>query len=232
MIPYEFDAERFSRWMSYVLRHNPARYGLQPDRHGYVDLDAFFLIAKRRYPSVNEEHLHSLVETGGSGRFEIAGNRLRARYGHSIPVEPTGPPVEPPQRLYHGAEAADTEAMLSKGLSPMERRMIHLSETIEDALAVARRKTGRPCSGSWPRRPTQRASRSTVKVACTSPHRFRPSSSASSRCPPPPPHRRNCSKPQFTPQKHRGDTETQRASNDTFLCASVEFCVSVVSCTS
>jgi len=35
---YEFDAERFSRWMAYVLRHNSARYGLQPDRHGYVDV--------------------------------------------------------------------------------------------------------------------------------------------------------------------------------------------------
>lgn len=50
MIPYEFDAERFSRWMAYVLRHNPARYGLSPDRHGFVDVEEFLRIAQRRYP--------------------------------------------------------------------------------------------------------------------------------------------------------------------------------------
>jgi len=64
LVPYEFDAERFSRWMSYVLRHNPTRYGLQPDRHGYVDLEVFFLIAKRRYPDVAAEQLRTLIEAG------------------------------------------------------------------------------------------------------------------------------------------------------------------------
>ena len=144
MIPYEFDAERFSRWMSYVLRHNPARYGLQPDRHGYVDLETFFSIAKRRYPTVDEHQLRNLIETSGSGRFEVAGNRLRARYGHSISVEPAGPPVDPPRRLYHVAEVVHTQAILAQGLVPMDRRMVHLSETIEDALAIARRKTDQP----------------------------------------------------------------------------------------
>ena len=144
MIPYEFDAERFSRWMSYVLRHNPTRYGLQPDRHGYVDLEAFFLIARRRYPDVAPEQLRHLIEGGGSGRFEISNNRLRARYGHSIPIEPAGSPVEPPQRLYHGTEATHTEAIVTQGLQPMGRRLIHLSETVEDAIAVAMRKTPQP----------------------------------------------------------------------------------------
>ena len=144
MIPYEFDAERFSRWMSYVLRHNPTRYGLQPDRHGYVDLEAFFLIAKQRYPNVTPEQLRTLIETGGSGRFEVTGSRLRARYGHSILVEPVGTPVEPPARLYHGTDAARTEAIVRDGLVPTDRQMLHLSDTLEEALAIARRKTDQP----------------------------------------------------------------------------------------
>jgi len=143
MIPYEFDAERFSRWMSYVLRHNPTRYGLQPDRHGYVDLEAFLLIAARRYPDVTPERLRGLVE-GGASRFEIADRRLRARYGHSIPVEPSSPPVEPPERLYHGTEAERAETIRSAGLQPFDRRMVHLSDTLEDALTVAQRRTDRP----------------------------------------------------------------------------------------
>ncbi len=144
MLPYEFDAERFSRWMSYVLRHNPARYGLQPDRHGYVDLEEFFLIATRRYPGVTPDRLRGLIEAGGAGRFEIAGNRLRARYGHSIPVEPAGSPIEPPEWLYHGADAVLASKILADGLMPQDRRMIHLSETVDDAFAVAKRKTEQP----------------------------------------------------------------------------------------
>ncbi len=144
MTPYEFDAERFSRWMSYALRHNPIRYGLTPDRHGFVDFESFFLAAKRRYPQVSEDRLRGLIEATGGGRFELAGNRLRARYGHSISIEPVAPPIEPPARLYYGSEAARTDTILAQGLEPRDRRMVHLSETVEDALAIARRKTDRP----------------------------------------------------------------------------------------
>lgn len=144
MIPYEFDAERFSRWMSYVLRHNPARYGLQTDRHGYVDLAAFFLIARRRYPGIDPDKLRLLIEQGGTGRFEILEGRLRARYGHSIPVDPAGEPVAPPERLYHGTESARLETLLAEGLKPSDRRLVHLSQTVDEALTIARRKTDRP----------------------------------------------------------------------------------------
>jgi putative RNA 2'-phosphotransferase len=144
MIPYEFDAERFSRWMSYVLRHNPSRYGLQTDRHGYVDLDAFFLIARRRYPGTDPDKLRLLIEQGGTGRFEIDGHRLRARYGHSIPVDPAGTPADPPPRLYYGMDTARVQACLAEGLKPSDRRLVHLSQSVEDAMTIARRKTDQP----------------------------------------------------------------------------------------
>jgi len=141
MIPYEFDAERFSRWMAYVLRHNPARYGLQPDRHGYVDFDEFFLIAKRRYPHATPEMLKDIISTGGAGRFEMAGERLRARYGHSIPVEPPGEAVEPPPILYAGLEAERVQPVLKEGLMPRDRQLVHLSESLADALSLITKKT-------------------------------------------------------------------------------------------
>ncbi|MBI4341831.1 MAG: RNA 2'-phosphotransferase [Candidatus Omnitrophica bacterium] len=144
MIPYEFNAERFSRWMAYVLRHNPERYGLQIDRHGYVNVEEFMKIAQRRYPDLSVDQLKDLIASSGSARFELAGSLVRARYGHSIPVEPVGPPVEPPPQLYYGTEAARLEALLDGGLSPVDRRMLHLSVAAEEALSIARRKTEQP----------------------------------------------------------------------------------------
>lgn len=143
-VPYEFDAERFSRWMSYVLRHNPARYGLQPDRHGYVDLESFLTIAQRRYPGATTERLRELIQAGTEGRFELSAGRLRARYGHSIPIEPPGPAVEPPERLYHGVDAARIDGLLAGGLAPDSRQMVHLSETAEEAAHIAQRKLEHP----------------------------------------------------------------------------------------
>lgn len=145
MIPYEFAAERFSRWMAYVLRHNPERYGLSTDRHGYVDFEEFVRVAATRYPSLDPQRLRELIATSaGPERFEIAQGRIRARYGHSIPVEPPGPPVAPPDQLYHGIAASSVEAVRAEGLKPTDRRMLHLSETAEEALAVAQRKIEQP----------------------------------------------------------------------------------------
>lgn len=144
MIPYEFNAERFSRWMAYVLRHNPSRYGLQPDQHGYVDFEAFLAIARQRYPDLTPGQLRDLIASGGSDRFEVTDTRLRARYGHSIPVEPSTQPVIPPPRLYYGMDAIRVAFILREGLKPSERQMLHLSEYAEDAWAIIQRKTSQP----------------------------------------------------------------------------------------
>lgn len=144
MIPYEFSAERFSRWMAYVLRHNPTRYGLTADRYGFVDLEAFLTIARRRYPSVSSDRLRALIDEGDRNRFAVAEGRLRARYGHSIVVEPAGEPITPPEWLYHGSDLARRERVMLDGVQPMDRRMVHLSATIDDAMSVACRKTAQP----------------------------------------------------------------------------------------
>lgn len=143
VVPYEFDAERFSRWMAYVLRHNPGRYGLLADRHGFVDLHLFEQIARRRYPQVEPQRLRELI-ANASDRFELSENRLRARYGHSIPVDPAGTPITPPAQLYYGLDAAQAEAAVREGLRPGERRLLHLSRQPEEALAVAGRKSPQP----------------------------------------------------------------------------------------
>ena len=144
MIPYEFNAERFSRWMAYVLRHNPDRYGLQTDQHGYVDVEEFMKIAQRRYPDLDMSRLKQLITSSGATRFELAGDRVRARYGHSIPVEPVGPPVTPPEQLFYGTDLTRLDALAANGLNPVDRRMLHLSETADEAFSIASHKSEQP----------------------------------------------------------------------------------------
>ena len=144
MLPYEFEADRFSRWIAYVLRHNPSRYGLEPDRYGYVDFSAFAELAKRHAATMTLERLREFLIASGAERFEITGNRVRARYGHSIAVEPSGAPITPPEHLYHGTEHGQMAAIQRDGLQPIGRWMIHLSATFQEALAVAGRNTEQP----------------------------------------------------------------------------------------
>ena len=140
MIPYEFSAERFSRWMAYVLRHNPERYGLQADPHGYVDFEEFLRAAARRYPALPAEQLRGLIASAGPTRFDVTEGRIRARYGHTFPAAPVGAPADPPAQLYHGADAALAPRLLAEGLAPTDRTMLHLSDTVQDAVAVASKR--------------------------------------------------------------------------------------------
>ncbi|MGV0624606.1 RNA 2'-phosphotransferase [Mycolicibacter minnesotensis] len=62
-----------------------------------------------------------------STRYELDPHqqRIRARYGHSIPTR-TGQPTEPPTVLYHGTKWSSLTPILRDGLSPMSRQQVHL----------------------------------------------------------------------------------------------------------
>jgi putative RNA 2'-phosphotransferase len=62
-----------------------------------------------------------------STRYEMDAHqqRIRARYGHSLPTG-TGQPAEPPTVLYHGTKWHNLTAILRDGLSPMQRQQVHL----------------------------------------------------------------------------------------------------------
>lgn len=74
---------RVSRYMSYLLRHNPQ--GLRMNRYGFVDLDELIKKVKERF-HVNREFILEIVEGSERRRFEVVDNKIRALYGHTIPV--------------------------------------------------------------------------------------------------------------------------------------------------
>ena len=86
--------------------------------------------------------VEAAVALPGKKRYEIAGSRVRARYGHSTGERVEHPPAEPPELLFHGTSAAAVAAIARDGLRPMTRQSVHLSADRETALAVARRRRG------------------------------------------------------------------------------------------
>jgi len=85
-----------------------------------------------------------LVEESDRKRFEIVGNRIRALYGHSVPVYLRLEEDKAVEWLYHGTTEEAAKEILEKGLKPMKRMWVHLSPTTDIATQVGRRRTSNP----------------------------------------------------------------------------------------
>ncbi|MGC9346442.1 MAG: RNA 2'-phosphotransferase [Candidatus Bathyarchaeales archaeon] len=75
---------KVSRYMSYLLRHNPEN--LKMDRHGFISLDELLEKIKERF-QVDKKFIFEIVKKSDRKRFEIVEGKIRALYGHTIPVK-------------------------------------------------------------------------------------------------------------------------------------------------
>jgi len=135
---------RLSKFISFVLRHKPENFGLKPDPFGYVNTGDLLLVLQNRYGNVQLSDIERVVKNCPKGRFEIKGEKIRARYAHSIEVQLDTQPSEPPEYLYHGSSPAMKNTILAEGLKSMQRRYVHLSKNKEEAFQVGRRKSQSP----------------------------------------------------------------------------------------
>lgn len=133
---------KVSKYMSYLLRHNPE--DLEMDEEGFVKISLLLHKLREKY-SITENFVHSVVnDPEGKKRFEIVDNKIRAVYGHSLKVKINYPEDKTTQVFYHGTTPAYAEKILKEGLKPMKRQWVHLSTTIENAKETAKRKTSTP----------------------------------------------------------------------------------------
>ena len=135
---------KLSKFLSYILRHNPDKYGLKLDKSGEANLEEVLVILKERFKDFKKEDLLRLVERDPKGRFDISKGKIRATYGHSIDVSPKSKSVTPPEVLYHGTSEESMERILTGGLKPMDRQYVHLSLDEKDAYAVGLRHSEKP----------------------------------------------------------------------------------------
>ena len=130
---------RNSRFLAYILRHNPEKFSIKIDEKGFAKIDE---IIKKTYLSY--EDIEEILRHDKKGRYERRGDMIRATYGHSIEIKDYLPTVEPPEYLYHGTSRKASKKILENGLFPMGRRYVHLSVSEDDALMVGIRRDENP----------------------------------------------------------------------------------------
>ena len=131
-----------SKYMSYLLRHDPK--DLKMDEHGFVDFNELLQKIREKFPDADESLIVEIVERSERRRFELRDGKIRALYGHSIPVKLGLKEDSSVKILYHGTTPEAAKSILREGIKPMKRRWVHLSPTPEIARRVGLRRTSRP----------------------------------------------------------------------------------------
>lgn len=135
-----------SKFLSYVLRHQPDAIGITLDLEGWTDIAALIAAATNDGKQLDRDLIQTVVTTSDKKRFAISedGLRIRAVQGHSTEsVDINYVEKVPPEFLYHGTATRFMEAIRKEGLLPGSRQYVHLSHDEQTALAVGQRH-GKP----------------------------------------------------------------------------------------
>lgn len=138
--------EKLSKDCSYVLRHQPEKYGLKVDVEGWVDLSKFInvLNSEFKWQSLTITDIERMISKSRKQRHEILNGEIRALYGHSLSQKITKTACEPPEFLYHGTARRSLGSIFDKGLLAQQRQYIHLSDDITTAYQVGKRYDDEP----------------------------------------------------------------------------------------
>ncbi|AKA21818.1 RNA 2'-phosphotransferase [Pseudomonas chlororaphis] len=131
-----------SKFLSYVLRHEPQAIGLELDSEGWARIDALIDGAAREGRQLTPELIAEVVASNDKKRFALSADqqRIRAVQGHSsASVNLQLAEKLPPAVLYHGTASRFMASIDEKGLIPGSRHHVHLSQDMATAEAVGQR---------------------------------------------------------------------------------------------
>jgi uncharacterized protein (TIGR02452 family) len=136
---------RVSKFLSLVLRHDPARIGITLDDAGWTDVDALLVASAAHGVVISRAELDDVVATSDKQRYAFSDDktRIRANQGHSVPVSLGLPAALPPDTLYHGTVAAAVPGIKTGGIQKGARHDVHLSAELDTATKVGGRR-GKP----------------------------------------------------------------------------------------
>lgn len=144
MIP-EKEVKRISKFLSFVLRHQPQALGIAIDAQGWTSVPVLIQRMQEQGFSFSHELLAHVVATNSKKRFAFNDDQslIRASQGHSVDIDAGYAPQEPPALLYHGTAQAFLPSVFSTGLEKRGRQHVHLSSDRANALQVGGRH-GKP----------------------------------------------------------------------------------------
>lgn len=137
---------QLSKEISYALRHAPWEYELELDDDGWVSVEQLLISLKEnsKWESVTIQDLEHMIQNSDKKRHELVDGKIRALYGHSIPMKILKESAEPPAILFHGTARRFWKSIENNGLLPKGRQYVHLSNDIETALQVGKRHDYKP----------------------------------------------------------------------------------------
>lgn len=135
-----------SKEVSYALRHAPWEYELELDEEGWVPVEQVLvsLKASEKWEHITKTDILDMIEQSEKKRHEFKNDKIRAYYGHSTPFKIKKKEATPPQFLYHGTTHKAINSILKSGLIPCSRQYVHLSQDIETAKEVGKRRDHNP----------------------------------------------------------------------------------------
>ena len=143
----EDELNSVGRILAGVLRHFPEKFDLDMDLNGWVDVRDTTEEIRRRKRNLHwlrVHHIKAVVETDPKGRYQVEGNRIRATYGHSVDVELDHPTHHVPDSLFYPSTQEEVDMLLDSGITPTDRRYVHLSKTYQDAYNAGVHRTEDP----------------------------------------------------------------------------------------
>ena len=141
----DFEVEKIGRTLAAILRHG--KFGLDMDAQGNVSLKEVMAKIRERNPRMNwlrARHIEALVETDPKGRYVISNGKIRATYGHTIPLDIRLDCEDIPDELFYPATPEEAEIILESGIFPSDRAMVHLSRGYRDAVRAGSVRTEDP----------------------------------------------------------------------------------------
>lgn len=130
-----------SRYIAYVLRHNPSSAGIELDERGWADVNELIDGVRNTGRALDLRTLEEIVQSDGKRRFDFNADntKIRANQGHSIKVDVEMTVCAPPDILYHGTAEKNLENIKKSGILKGNRNYVHLSKDVESAIKVGLR---------------------------------------------------------------------------------------------
>ena len=123
--------------LAFLLRHDKNAFdaGLI-DSNGWRNVSE--LVKEHGY---TKQILEEIIDTNDKKRYEfnLDKSKIRARQGHSIPVDVDLKETVPPPVLYHGTATRFLDSIYEKGIVSGSRLYVHLSSNEETAKKVGMR---------------------------------------------------------------------------------------------